>query len=367
MQQLAYMRRALMLAKRAVGSTSPNPMVGALLVRDDVIIGEGFHKQAGKPHAEIEALRDAKRRGNAVRGAALYVTLEPCCTFGRTPPCTTAILEAGITEVYVAAVDPNPAHRGRGLDLLRNSGVKVTTGLLEQEATQLNKFFNHWIQHRLPFITLKAAMTLDGKIATRTRQSKWITSEASRVYAMRLRQRHDAILVGIGTVLADNPSLTLRGRRKRTPLVRIVLDPAAETPLNSNLLKNQAQGKTILFTGTAALAEKVRQLSQVAQVYSVQCAGKQLDIQAVLSTLAQLNITSVLVEGGGETHAQFLQAKAAQEIAFFYAPKIVGGSEARRAVGGVGLAPDQKVSLSAMSWRSFGPDLFLSGKIQYGP
>ncbi len=205
------MRLALRLALRGCGQTSPNPMVGAVLVKSGRLIGRGWHRRAGQPHAEIEALGDAARRGRSVRGATLYVTLEPCCTAGRTPPCTEAITRSGIARVVAAATDPNPNHAGRGFDLLRQAGVKVGHGVLAEEAARLNESFNHWIVERMPFVTVKAAMTLDGKIAVATGESKWITGAIARRHAMQLRLGADAILVGVNTVLADDPSLTARG------------------------------------------------------------------------------------------------------------------------------------------------------------
>src|SRR5437879_6182929 len=206
-----YMSLALRLARRGYGTTSPNPMVGAVLVKTGRIIGRGWHHRAGEPHAEIEALLDAKKRGNNPKGATLYVTLEPCCTHGRTPPCTDAIIAAGIRKVVVGATDPNPQHRGKAFKLLERAGISVAEGLLAEECERLNETFNHWIVHRTPFITVKAAMTLDGKIATATGESKWITSEAARAHAMHLRRGADAILVGVNTVLLDDPGLTIRG------------------------------------------------------------------------------------------------------------------------------------------------------------
>src|SRR6266498_836864 len=209
----ARMRLALHLARRGYGITSPNPMVGALLVKRGRVIGRGWHRCAGGPHAEIEALRDAARRGHDPCGATLYVTLEPCSTHGRTPPCTGAIISAGIARVVVAATDSNPAHAGRGFRILKRAGIEVVTGLLADEATRLNESFNHWIVHRTPFVTVKAAMTLDGKIATASGESKWITSEKARAYGMKLRVGADAILVGVNTVLADDPSLSVRSQK----------------------------------------------------------------------------------------------------------------------------------------------------------
>ena len=204
------MRRALVLARRGYGTTSPNPMVGAVLVKGGKIIGQGWHHRAGEPHAEIEALRDAERRKNLPKGATLYVTLEPCCTHGRTPPCTDAIKAAGIARVVVATTDPNPQHAGRGFRILRRAGVALEHGVLAEEATQLNEVFNHWIVQRTPFVTVKAAMTLDGKIATASGESKWITGEEARAEGMRLRVGADAILIGVNTMLVDDPALTVR-------------------------------------------------------------------------------------------------------------------------------------------------------------
>ena len=217
-----YMRLALRLARRGYGTTSPNPMVGAVLVKGAKIIGRGWHHRAGEPHGEIEAIQDATRRGNSVKGATLYVTLEPCSTHGRTPPCTDAVLKAGIKHVIIGATDPNPGHRGKAFEILKRGGVKVAAGVLAAECAELNEAFNHWIVHRTPFVTVKAAMTLDGKIAAASGESKWITSEKARAYAMKLRQGADGILVGINTILADDPSLTVR--RVQSPISDLKLD-----------------------------------------------------------------------------------------------------------------------------------------------
>ena len=204
-----FIRRALRLARRGYGTTSPNPLVGAVVVKQGEVIGQGWHRRAGGPHAEIEALLDAERKGHSPRGATLYVTLEPCSTLGRTPPCTDAIIAAGIKRVVVGATDPNPAHAGRGFSILKRAGIAVTPGIYAGDCARLNEAFNHWIVNGTPFVTVKAAMTLDGKIATASGESKWITGEKARAYGMKLRQGADAILVGINTVLADDPSLTL--------------------------------------------------------------------------------------------------------------------------------------------------------------
>ena len=232
-----YMRLALRLARRAYGRTSPNPMVGAVVVKAGKILGPGWHHRAGEPHAEIEALREVAKQGRTAKGGTIYVTLEPCCTHGRTPPCTDAIIAAGIQRVVVGATDPNPQHAGRGFAILQRAGIEVVQGVLAAECTQLNEAFNHWIVRRTPLVTVKAAMTLDGKIATASGESKWITGERARAYGMKLRQGSDAMLVGISTVLADNPSLTIRtnGRTPVRPLRRIILDSLARTPITAKV------------------------------------------------------------------------------------------------------------------------------------
>src|ERR1043166_705781 len=245
------MSAALRLARRGYGATSPNPMVGAILVKTGRIIGRGWHRRAGEPHGEIEALQDAAKRGHNPKGATLYVPLEPFCTHGRTPPCTDAIIGAGIKRVVVGAVDPNPRHCGKGLALLKHAGISVAQGVLSNECNQLNETFNHWIVHRTPFVTVKAAMTLDGKIATASGESKWVTGEKARAYGMKLRQGADAILVGINTILADDPSLTVRrqgsgGRGREKALRRIVLDSRARTPLAAKVVSDAQAALTTI-------------------------------------------------------------------------------------------------------------------------
>jgi diaminohydroxyphosphoribosylaminopyrimidine deaminase/5-amino-6-(5-phosphoribosylamino)uracil reductase len=365
-------------------------MVGAVLVKRGQIIGRGWHRRAGQPHAEVEALRDADRRGLSPRGATLYVTLEPCCTQGRTPPCTGAILAAGIKRVVVGTTDPNPRHRGKAFAILRRAGIAVSHGLLAEECGRLNEAFNHWIVRRTPFVTVKAAMTLDGKIATASGESKWITGERARQYAMKLRQGADAILAGINTILADNPSLTFRPSANRQssiadhPLRRIVLDSMARTPLEAKVVSDErAVLTTIVVSGAApkkrvaALAKRVRVLVaplHVAQVQSsmfeVQSSKFRLlppptlDLSWLLEKLGSENVTSLLVEGGGEVNASFLLQGLAQRIAFFYAPKILGGRDSRRAVAGVGARSlDEVLNLTQLEWRRLGEDWLLSARI----
>jgi len=362
-----FMRQALRLARRGLGRTSPNPMVGAVLVRGGKLLGAGWHRRAGWPHAEVEALRDATRRGTPVRGATLFVTLEPCCTHGRTPPCTEAIVAAGIRRVVVAATDPNPCHAGRGFDLLRAAGIAVETGVLADEATRLNEVFNHWVVQRTPFVTVKAAMTLDGKIATASGESKWITGPPARAVGMRLRFAADAVLVGINTVLADNPALTVRGptgRIRKAPR-RIVLDALARTPAESVVASDAFAGRTTVVVSSSAPPARVKRLAQRVQVLTAPAHEGRIDLAWLLAHLGGEGVASVLVEGGGEVNAAFLESGLAQRVAFFYAPKILGGRDARRGVAGAGARSLQDlIQLREVVWRRVGEDLLLQARVE---
>lgn len=365
----SFMRRALALARRGYGTTSPNPMVGAVLVKGGRIIGQGWHHCAGEPHAEIEALRNAERRRNSPEGATLYVTLEPCCTHGRTPPCTAAIKAAGIKRVVVAAKDPNPKHAGRGFRILRRAGIEVEHGVLAEEAPKLNEAFNHWIVQRTPFVTVKAAMTLDGKIATASGESKWITGEEARAEGMRLRAGADAILVGVNTVLADDPSLTVRETPKTkiqtSRLRRIVLDSQARTPLKAKVVSDEFAALTTIVVGKGAPARRIAALAKRAQVWTAPLRGGRIDLRWVLKRLGGEKVTSLLVEGGGEVNASFLLGGFAQRVAFFYAPKILGGRDSRKAVAGEGARSlNEILNLCDVEWRRVGEDLMMTARVE---
>jgi diaminohydroxyphosphoribosylaminopyrimidine deaminase/5-amino-6-(5-phosphoribosylamino)uracil reductase len=363
------MRRALALARRGLGLTSPNPMVGAVLVRNGKIIGQGFHERAGEPHAEINALRDAAGRGHSPRGATLYVTLEPCCTHGRTPPCTQALIAAGIRRVVVGAIDPNPQHAGRGIRLLQRAGIEVATGVLAGEATQLNEAFNHWIVHRTPLVTVKAAMTLDGKIATAGGDSRWITSPAARAEGMKLRRAADAILAGVNTVLADDPALTWRPRGTPPPagakrLRRIILDSRARTPLTAQVVTDAHAPSTTVVVTRQAPARRVAALRRRVRVVVAPETRGRVNVRWLLRWLGRENVTHLLVEGGGEVNASFLEPRLAQRVVFFYAPKILGGRNACRAVGGAGARSlAGALRLEAVRWRRVGEDLMLTARV----
>lgn len=362
------MRLALRLAQNALGETAPNPMVGAVLVRDGVEIGRGWHHRAGAPHAEIEALQNAKQRGQSPEGATLYVTLEPCSTHGRTPPCTEAIIQSRIQRVVAAATDPNPNHAGRGFDELRSAGIEVTAGLLADAATALNPGFNHWIRNRTPWVTLKVGMTLDGKIATATGESKWITGEASRRKVMRMRRASDAILVGIGTVLADNPSLTVRvPRHQSIGRRRIILDTHARTPVTAQVVADAFAGQTSIIVGDRADSGRVSELVQRVRIIRAPLRNGRIDLPWLMGHLGAEGITTMLVEGGGEVHAAFIEEHLAHEIAFFYAPQILGGTESVRAVGGSGaISKLTATRLKDVRTAKSGDDLFLKAIIASG-
>lgn len=353
------MRLALRLARRGFGRTSPNPMVGAVIVRDGVVIGQGWHRRAGKPHAEIEALSAAK---SSTKGATLFVTLEPCSTHGRTPPCTDAIVAAGIRRVVAAAVDPNPTHRGKGFEVLRRAGIEVIAGVLGEQAAGLNEAFNHWIVSKMPLVTVKAAMSLDGKIATVRGESKWITGDTARGFGMRLRAGADAILVGVNTIAQDNPSLTARvagfsGKRLR----RIVLDPHARTPTEAKVVSDADAALTTIVVANTAPRGRVEALAARAQVLKAPSRNRVFDLRWLMRRLGEENVTNLLVEGGGETNASFLSAGLAHRVAFFYAPMVLGGAKSPKGVGGKGAARLRDgIRLRDESWRRVGTDLLLT-------
>jgi diaminohydroxyphosphoribosylaminopyrimidine deaminase/5-amino-6-(5-phosphoribosylamino)uracil reductase len=372
-----FLQVALRLAKRGSVATSPNPMVGAVLVKGGRIIGRGWHRRAGLPHAEIEALRDAQKRGHNPKGATLYVTLEPCCTHGRTPPCTDAIIAAGIKRVVAGATDPNPKHAGRAFKILRRAKIEVVRGILTNECAKLNEAFNHWIVHRTPFVTVKTAMTLDGKIATASGESKWITGEKARAVGMKLRQGADAVLVGINTILADDPSLTFRkrkaesGKRKQKNLRRIILDSMARTPLNAKIVSDDlAKLTTIVVSKDApqncvtALARRVNVLIAPTANSKLKTQNSKLNLRWLLQKLGSENVTSLLVEGGGEVNSSFLLGGFANRVAFFYAPKILGGRDSKKAVAGEGAKNlAEAIQLREVEWEKTGDDLMMTARV----
>ena len=334
---IAFMQRALDLARQAKGRTSPNPLVGAVIVKDGKVIGEGYHKKAGTAHAEVHALNAA---GENAKGATLYTNLEPCCHWGRTPPCTEALIHAGITHVYIAEVDPNPSVAGKGVQQLQNAGINVHVGICEQEASDLNEVHRKYIQTGKPFVILKTAMSLDGKIATASGESQWITSEASRQYGHEIRDVVDAILVGRGTVERDNPSLTTRLHdRKGQDATRIVLDSHGKTCTDARIFNAESEADVIIAATAEAPPENVNGLEKAgAEVIIVPAShGNQVCFKSLMKILGKREITSVLIEGGGEINASAIAAGVVDKVMCFVAPKLIGGQNAPGPIGGIGI------------------------------
>ena len=344
------MQRALDLAQRAKGRTSPNPLVGAVIVKDGKIIGEGYHQKAGTPHAEVHALNAA---GEATKGATLYTNLEPCCHWGRTPPCTEALIQAGIAQVYVAEVDLNPSVAGKGVQQLQNAGINVHVGVCRQEASDLNEVHRKYIQTGKPFVILKTAMSLDGKIATTSGESQWITSEASRQQGHEVRDAVDAILVGRGTVARDNPALTTRLQNKEgQDATRIVLDSHGRTLADARIFNPDSEAGVIVAVTSEAPSENIDALEKVgAEVLSVPAAhGNQVCFRRLMEILGKREITSVLIEGGSEINASALAAGVVDKVMCFIAPKLIGGQDAPGPIGGVGIhSLTEAVNLQRMS------------------
>ncbi len=358
-QQL--MKRALKLAKRALGRTSPNPVVGAVIVdKDGNIVGEGYHKKAGLPHAEREALKAA---GEKARGGTMYVTLEPCCHYGRTPPCTEAIIAAGIKKVVVAVRDPNPKVSGKGIEILRNAGIEVVEGVLAEEAFYLNEKFFKFIKTGLPFISLKWAMTVDGKIATETYDSRWVSGEKSRSFVHRLRNEYDAVLVGAKTLIIDNPLLTCRIPQGRNPY-RIVLSGSGNLPEGLNIFQLEKE-KNVLITASKKLPKHVS--NGFGHIVTAPLGENRINIKEAFLELSRLGIISILVEGGAVVHASLLQNRLADKAYIFIAPKIVGGKNAPGPIGDLKISlMKDALPLAIHKLRRFGEDVFIEGYFSGG-
>lgn len=359
-----YMRRALELAGRGFGMTSPNPMVGAVVVKNGKVLGEGYHKMVGKPHAEVEALKKISETDAA--GSTMYVTLEPCNHHGRTPPCTDLLISRKIARVVVPHADPNPLVAGQGFRVLRKAGVQVDVGLLEKEARRLNEAFITFHTLRRPFITAKWAMTLDGRIATESGESKWITNEKSRMYVHEVRSCVDAVMVGIGTVLQDNPMLNVRlsDYNRRQPK-RIIVDGNLRIPLRAKCLENSYIGECIIATTELAPADKVARLEESGHVV-LKLKGRRglMDLKELIARLRDFEIQSLLCEGGSSMHGGLLTAKLVDKVIAFVAPKMIGGDEAKRPIAGWGVATMKRaLVLEDVRTRTFDEDMCLEGYV----
>jgi diaminohydroxyphosphoribosylaminopyrimidine deaminase / 5-amino-6-(5-phosphoribosylamino)uracil reductase len=330
----SIMRLAIKEAQRGIGWTSPNPAVGAVIVKDGRILGKGWHRKAGMPHAEIEAIRSLKNASSA-KGATIYVTLEPCCSHGRTPPCTGAIIEAGFHRVVFGATDPNPAHAGRAIGILEKAGIAVSHGVLAEECSALNEAFNHWVTTGMPLVIAKAGLSLDGRLTRPPGEGQWLTSEASRSDAMEIRRTVDAILIGAGTLRADNPRLTIRDVDGRQPF-RVVLTRSGKLPAEAHLFTDEQKARTLVF--------------------------RNKPLPTVLKQLGKLGCTSVLIEGGGELLGHVFDSGLVDRAVFYMAPLLCGGPDVIKGRGAA-ISKDAP-KLMQPEYRKIGPDLTVRGRVE---
>ncbi|WP_291634197.1 bifunctional diaminohydroxyphosphoribosylaminopyrimidine deaminase/5-amino-6-(5-phosphoribosylamino)uracil reductase RibD [Clostridium sp.] len=359
-----YMRRALELSKKASGFVNPNPMVGAVIVKDNRIIGEGYHEYFGGPHAEVNAFANA---ACDVEGATMYVTLEPCSHYGKTPPCADAIVRNKISKVVIGMIDPNPLVAGRGIEILRNNGIEVITGILDSEIKKANEIFVKYITQKLPFCIMKTAMTMDGKIATATGDSKWISNEKSRLYVHELRHMVTGIMVGIGTVLKDDPTLTTRreGIVSLNP-IRIIIDSSAKIPLESKVLKCDEKTKTIIVTTEFARESKLEAIRQTgAEVIVTISKNNRVDLKYLMSVLGDRGIDSILLEGGSTLNYSAIEEGIVDKVITFISPKIFGGTSGKTPVGGVGIKHvKDSIKLCDTQVTRFDEDFMIEGYVK---
>jgi diaminohydroxyphosphoribosylaminopyrimidine deaminase/5-amino-6-(5-phosphoribosylamino)uracil reductase len=353
-----WMRRVLHLAQKGKGRTSPNPMVGAVLVKDGNVVGEGYHSKAGEAHAEIVALRQA---GGGARGATLYLNLEPCVHFGKTPPCAPQVIEAGVKHVVLGMEDPNPLVKGKGIERMRKAGLEIEIGILEEECRRLNETFCKYILKKEPFVILKIAATLDGRIATRHGDSKWISGEASRRFIHRLRHQVDGVLVGIGTVLKDDPQLTARIRGGRDPY-RVVLDCQLKIPEEAKVIGN-TPSKAIIATTALAPKDKIEKLEKRGvRILILDAQEGKINLKSCLSKLGEIEMTSLLVEGGSQVNGSFLDEGLIDKFLLFLSPKLLGDPQALGIFGGRGMpCLEEAVPIKKIETRRIGEDILLEG------
>lgn len=358
--QEKYMRLAMQLAKKGKGKTSPNPMVGALVVKNNRIIGKGYHEKAGKDHAEVMALDEAAK---SAKGSTLYVTLEPCAHFGKTPPCVDRIIKSQVKEVIVGMIDPNPLNNGRGMAILKRHKIKVKVGFLEDELNKINEAFIKYITKRMPLLTVKVAQSLDGKVATKTGDSKWITSDKSRAYAHHIRQDYDAIMVGVNTILRDNPKLDAWFSEKQP--IRIVVDSQLSTPEDANIfLKNNSVIIVTLPAKPGQETENRKILEQKAKILEVKEKSGQINLKDMMKKLARMKITSILVEGGGTLIGSLFDDALVDKVLFFISPKIIGGKEAISSVMGKGISRiDKAIRLKDVQLKRMGEDFLVQAYV----
>jgi diaminohydroxyphosphoribosylaminopyrimidine deaminase / 5-amino-6-(5-phosphoribosylamino)uracil reductase len=357
-----YMETALKQAAKAAERTYPNPMVGCVIVSGGKVVGKGYHERAGMPHAEITAIRAS---GKKCEGSSMFVTLEPCDHYGRTPPCTKAIIASGVREVYVAMKDPNPLNSGRGIRKLKRSGIKVSTGVCAKEAAYLNRKYIRFISEKRPYLTLKLAQSLDGKIAASDGTSKWISSDSSRAYVKKMRARFDAVMVGINTVIKDDPFL-LDEKKKGYVTARVIVDSKLRIDPGANILKTAGLSPVIIGTTELAPLKKLRKIRKFKKVDVIETKSRKgrVDLVCFLMRLAERGIVNVLVEGGAELAGALFDERLIDEIMIFIAPKILGGQ--RTSVAGKGVKSiDKALNLDGMKMKRFGEDIFIRGRVSY--
>lgn len=359
-----YMKLALELAEKGRGKVNPNPMVGAVIVKDGKILGKGYHQVYGQAHAEVNAFKDAQED---VSGATLYVTLEPCSHYGKTPPCADKIIEKKIGKVIIGSLDPNPLVAGKGCEKLKNAGIEVVTGVLEEECKRLNEIFMKYIVTKKPFVIMKAAMSLDGKIATSSGESKWITGEISRKAVHELRSEISAIMVGVDTVIKDNPELTCRIENGKNP-IRIVVDSTLRIPIESKVIEGGHKVNTIIATTEKADSEKILLLENLG-VRLLKCKSKEgrVDLQDLMTKLGELKIDSILLEGGATLNFSALEEGIVDKVQIYIAPKIIGGENAKTPVGGKGIdILREAFRVEKLTSRLLGKDILLEGYVKGG-
>ncbi len=370
-----FMERALRLAAKGRGRTNPNPMVGAVIVEHNRVVGEGYHKQAGGPHAEIVALEQAAlhKKGQPLTNATLYVNLEPCCHVNKkTPPCLDRVLAAGFKRIVIAMPDPNPQVNGRSIERLRKSGIQVDVGLMQSEARFLNEVYLKYIITGQPFVTLKIALSMDGKIATKTGDSKWISGEEARQYVHKLRNEVDATCVGIGTIMRDNSRLTTRLKRgKGRDPVRVVIDSLLKVPLRANIFTEKSEAATIIVTTQKAFfSRKKADVEKIgSKVLTVRHRSQnKVDLTHMIEELGKMGIAHLMIEGGAEIAASSIQEGIVDKIIFFISPKIIGGKNAPGPVGGEGIARmEDAIHLQHLTSKRFGEDIMIEGYIEKAP
>ncbi len=359
-----YMKRALDLALKGMGKTSPNPLVGAVIVKDDKIIGEGYHEYFGGAHAEVNAIKNSTEN---VEDATMYVTLEPCSHYGKTPPCANLLVEKKLSRVVVAMLDPNPLVAGRGVEILKNNGIEVSVGLLGWEAKKINEIFIKYITTKSPFVILKTAMSLDGKIATKTGESKWITNAISREYVHELRNKVSAIMVGVNTVIMDDPSLTTRLKKGGTDATRIIVDSSLRIPLTAKILNVDSHKKTLIATTEKADIEKINKLKKFKNVEVILTPSKngKVDLNYLFNFLGSNGIDSCLVEGGANLNFSMIQEGLVDKVITFIAPKLIGGEHSKTPIGGEGFEKlSDAVLLYNMNIKTYGEDIMIEAYVR---